>query len=118
MRVSNLVPDFMNFSSKKNRYTQNVDMCFHLFGTEKAVEIAIEIRFIFCEDKCIRGEGKKGKGKVQFASVLNVEVLVESIRKRNNYLIESLVTLFFYLRYICTAFFFFLRVLRNESLGF
>ena len=111
MRVSNLVPDFMNFSSKKNRYTQNVDMCFHLFGTEKAVEIAIEIRFIFCEDKCKKkGEGKKGKGKVQFASVLNVEVLVESIRKRNNYLIESLVTLFCFLIYdticvYCTAFF-------------
>ena len=81
-------------------------MCFHLFlgwtEEKKQFEIAIEIRFIFCEDKCKKkGEGKKGKGKVQFTSVLNVEVLVESIRKRNNYLIESLVTLFlfFNLRY-------------------
>ena len=109
-RVCNLVPDFMNFSSKKKGTThpdtQNVDMCFHLFlgwtEEKKQFEIAIEIRFIFCEDKCKKkGEGKKGKGKVQFASVLNVEVLVESIRKRNNYLIESLVTLFlfFNLRY-------------------
>ena len=79
-------------------------MCFHLFlgwtEEKKQFEIAIEIRFIFCEDKCKKkGEGKKGKGKVQFASVLNVEVLVESIRKRNNYLIESLVTLFCFLIY-------------------
>ena len=90
-------------------------MCFHLFlgwtEEKKQFEIAIEIRFIFCEDKCKKkGEGKKGKGKVQFASVLNVEVLVESIRKRNNYLIESLVTLFCFLIYdticvYCTAFF-------------
>ena len=92
-------------------------MCFHLFlgwtEEKKQFEIAIEIRFIFCEDKCKKkGEGKKGKGKVQFASVLNVEVLVESIRKRNNYLIESLVTLFlfFNLRYnLCILYSLFLE---------